>query len=369
MMLRKENCTKRLEALKDRLRARGIPIAIVSDPKHVYYFTGLLLDLRTPGLVMVDLEEGDALIVPESQVQAGKARFAGRVIGYENYSIHRIVHPEERLWEAWSELAKKRGITGTVGIEKAHLSVRLREVLSGDLVDLSSDIVEMRTRKDADEVALIERCARWTDVGYSVAEAVIAEGKTELDIYAEVLSGCTKAAGVPLSLDGDFVSGERSIGIGGGPTDRTLREGDLFIFDLYPTYFGYRADTCRTLVVGVPNAKQIEVYDLLRRALEAGEEKLRPGVRAKDVYQRVYESIAHAGYGAHFPHHAGHGIGLKAPEAPFLIPGSDEVLEEGMVVTLEPGIYLPGLGGLRMEDDYLITSDGPRVLSHFSRTL
>ena len=122
-------------------------------------------------------------------------------------------------------------------------------------------------------------------------------------------------------------------------------------------------------MVGVPNAKQIEVYDLLRRALEAGKEKLRPGIRARDVYQQVYEFIARAGYGAHFPHHAGHGVGLNAPEAPFLIPGSDEVLEEGMVVTLEPGIYLPGFGGLRMEDDYLITSDAPRVLSHFSRTL
>lgn len=368
-MLRKEACAKRLEALKDRLRVRGIPVAIVSDPKHVYYFTGLLLDPRTPGLLMVDSEADDALIVPESQAATGEEQFGGRVIGYEHYSIQQIVHPEEHLWEVWSELAKKRGIVGTVGIEKAHLSVRFREVLSGDLVDISSDIAEMRKRKAADEIALIERCARWTDVGYSVAQAAIEEGKTELEVYAEVLSGCTKAAGVPLPLDGDFVSGERTIDIGGGPTDRTLRKDDLFILDLYPTYFGYQADTCRTLVVGAPNAKQIELYDLLRRALEAGEEQLRPGVRAKDVYQRVYDTLADAGYGARFPHHAGHGVGLNAPEAPFLIPGSDEVLKEGMVVTLEPGIYLPGFGGLRMEDDYLITSDGRRVLSHFSRTL
>ena len=107
-MLQKKDCGKRLEALKDRLGARDVSLGIVSDPKHVYYFTGLLLDPRTPSLLMVDLEADDALIVPESQAADGAERFAGRVIGYEDYSIQRIVHPEERLWEAWSELAKER---------------------------------------------------------------------------------------------------------------------------------------------------------------------------------------------------------------------------------------------------------------------
>jgi Xaa-Pro aminopeptidase len=129
---------------------------------------------------------------------------------------------------------------------------------------------------------------------------------------------------------------------------------------------GYWADTCRTFVVGgSPTAAQQEVHSTLKRALEAGVEMLKPGIKASDVYRAVYQVIASHGWGQKFPHHAGHAVGLDAWERPFIIPGCDDKLEEGMVIALEPGVYLEGVGAMRIENNYLVSKEGGQSLSHY----
>jgi Xaa-Pro aminopeptidase len=185
-----------------------------------------------------------------------------------------------------------------------------------------------------------------------------------MDLYVEVQAAITRAAGEPIVMMGDFAAGERSGRVGGPPTDNVLQPGDLMIFDLFPRIGGYRADIANTLCAGQPTQEQRDHLAVLQAALQAGEATLRPGVTAAEVYAAGREPIAAAGLGDAFPHHAGHGLGLGHPEPPFLVPESQEILQAGDVVTLEPGAYRRGWGGARIEHNYLITETGYQRLSN-----
>ena len=187
---------------------------------------------------------------------------------------------------------------------------------------------------------------------------------SELDLYREVQSASVAAAGAPSVVYGDF----RAVNAatpkrGGQPTDYRLLDGDLFILDDSVVLGGYRSDFTNTLAVGQPTSQQIEVFETCRTALLSAEAKLKAGVRAADVYEAASSILKQAGHPA-LVHHAGHGLGLGHPEAPILVPESDDVLLCGDVVTLEPGLYVEGIGGVRLEHNYLITDTGSRRLSN-----
>jgi Xaa-Pro aminopeptidase len=195
------------------------------------------------------------------------------------------------------------------------------------------------------------------DFAYSVAKEKSVAGNTELDVYAAVQHELTRRVGSYVLFAGDFVSGERSLRIGGYPTTRILSNGETFILDLWLTSKGYWSDTSRTFIIGGgASAEQKRILETLKQAMAAGEEMLRPGVKAREVYAAVYDVIVKSGYGSKFPHHAGHAVGLDDQEPPFFIPADEMELQEGNVCTLEPGVYIPGLGGFRIENDYLIKS-------------
>src|SRR2546430_2627883 len=153
---------------------------------------------------------------------------------------------------------------------------------------------------------------------------------------------------------------------GGPPTGRVLAAGDMFILDYSVVIGGYRSDFTNTLVIGAePNADQKRLYDLCVAAMAAGEKELKAGAACLTVYQAVRGAFEKAGMADHFPHHAGHGLGLTHPEAPYLVRHATEALLAGDVVTLEPGLYVPGVGGIRIEHNYLITPTGyERLINH-----
>lgn len=143
----------------------------------------------------------------------------------------------------------------------------------------------------------------------------------------------------------------------------------MFILDYSVVLDGYRGDFTNTLAVGEPTPQQRHLYDLVMAAQQSGERTLRAGVKARDVFDAVEHPIREAGLAERFAHHAGHGIGLGHPEPPILVPESDDVLLAGDVITLEPGLYVPGIGGIRIEHNYLITDAGYERLTNHSISL
>jgi Xaa-Pro aminopeptidase len=239
---------------------------------------------------------------------------------------------------------------------------------TGDLIDLNPALMAMRRRKDDDELALIREAIRVTEAGHRAARAFLRPGVTEIEVYNTINSAINQEFGHPVHLMGDFVGGGRVKSGGGFPSNLALRAGDVMILDVFPIVNGYRADFTATVAV-TPDVTpaQRRLDDALHEAQAAGAALLKPGAIAGDVYRAVRKPLEARGFAPHFPHHAGHGLGLDHPEAPYFVPQSEEVLVEGDVVTLEPGAYGNDYGA-RIEHIYRITADGSeRLTAHDTR--
>jgi hypothetical protein len=229
---------------------------------------------------------------------------------------------------------------------------------------LIQTLADLRRQKDPDEVALLQRCMRATEAGHAWAREHVKPGLTELDVYCGVNSACIHAAGQPVIVYGDFAVSPGPARRGGPPTGRVLEAGDMLILDYSVVIGGYRSDFTNTLVVGgQPNSDQRRLFDLCTAAMAAGEKELRAGRACLTVYDAVRGVFDRAGVADAFPHHAGHGLGLTHPEAPYFVRHATETLLAGDVVTLEPGLYVEGVGGIRIEHNYLITQTGFERLS------
>ncbi len=228
----------------------------------------------------------------------------------------------------------------------------------------------MRRQKYPDEIALLRRCMRATEAGHSWARGNIKPGMTELEVYCGVNTACTLAAEQAVIVYGDFAVSPGPERHGGPPTNRALEPGDMFILDFSVVIGGYRSDFTNTLVVGSePNPDQQRMFSLCKQAMEAGERELRAQAACLTVYQAVRSVFEEAGVADYFPHHAGHGLGLSHPEAPYFVRHATETLLAGDVVTLEPGLYIPNVGGIRIENNYLITATGYEKLSQHEISL
>ena len=243
----------------------------------------------------------------------------------------------------------------------------LRSLHAGaEIVDISPLIRPLRRSKDADEIAVLRRAMKAGEDAHAAALATVKPGMTELDAYLIVQNAAIKELGERVIVYGDFASGPRTAtDKGGPPTSRVIEKGDLLLLDFSVVVDGYRSDFTNTFAVGGgPTEPQRRLFDSCVGALKAAEALLKPGTVAGDVDAAVRGRFAADGLLDHFPHHSGHGIGLGHPEPPYFIPDSPEILVVGDVVTVEPGLYVEGIGGIRIERNYLITADGHEILSN-----
>jgi Xaa-Pro dipeptidase len=265
------------------------------------------------------------------------------------------------------------GTQARLGVEKEHLTVQAAEALGAmvgarELVDVASEIRRLRRTKSPIELEKLARACAITD---AVAGDVLGDlhaGQSELELAVR-MGAAIGALDAALSFETSVQSGANSAMPHHHPSGRKLEAGDLVLFDFGASFQGYCADLTRMAVVGRPTARQSEIYALVLRAHDAAIESVRPGVRTGQVDAAARKVIEAAGFGAHFFHRVGHGLGLEVHEDPSLDPGSDTVLEPGMVFTIEPGVYLPGWGGIRIEDDVVVESGGCRLLSKADRGL
>jgi Xaa-Pro aminopeptidase len=232
-------------------------------------------------------------------------------------------------------------------------------------VDVGSVLRTLRRRKDADELDLIRLSVRAGEAGHVRLREILRPGISELEIYAEIQHAAIAAGGRPGIVYGDFRAASAKMPkVGGLPTAHILEEGEIFTLDYSVVFDGYRADFTNAMAVGPANDQQQMLFDLCLAGMRGGEDALRAGAKASAVYEAVSRAFTDAGYPP-LPHHAGHGVGLAHPEPPILVPQSTDVLVTGDVITLEPGIYIEGIGGMRIEHNYLITDEGyERLTNH-----
>ncbi|HLN13082.1 MAG TPA: Xaa-Pro peptidase family protein [bacterium] len=273
---------------------------------------------------------------------------------------------------ALAEAVRSRGAR-RVGFESefvpfAHVERWRGKFAASELVPLG-DVDRLRWVKDDAEIAAIQRAAELADAGFAHMLTVLRPGITERWAAAELEIFLRRAGAERLSFETVFASGPRSALPHGRPTDRVLAAGDFVTMDYGPVIEGYTADCTRTVVLGGPDARQREIYALVLEAQRAALAAVRAGVSSRAVDAAARSVIEAGGYGEAFGHGLGHGIGLEIHEGPSLSQRMDVPLEPGMVVTIEPGVYVPGWGGVRIEDDVVVTSDGGRVLTHAPKDL
>ncbi len=358
-MLTAEGCAARRARLLERLKPTA-PL-LLGDPLHLRYFANLYVDPFSLGA-----DYGALLhLTPDGETTL--------------YYDHRLPKTFEAAHVATKEAVKwYDGQTAGQGPRRsillptvAKLGGRVHDSLADPMAaELFNVVGEMRRRKGADEVALLKACCRAGEAGQVWARANVRPGMTELDVYNGIFMACSTQAKQPVILYGDFAVSPGSAKRGGMPTQKVIQAGETLILDFSVVIGGYRSDYTNTLVVGAePTAQQQRLFDLCVAAMKSGEAAMKAGATCQAVYDATRKPFADAGVADAFPHHAGHGLGLGHPEAPFFVKQSSETLVAGDVVTLEPGLYVDGVGGIRIEHNYLITDTGFEQLSQHAIAL
>jgi Xaa-Pro dipeptidase len=261
-----------------------------------------------------------------------------------------------------------------VGVEYTALRVmelRGMEAAMPDIqvADATDLLAELRMAKDAEELAIMEEAARIVEAGLTQAIAQIRVGMTERQLSRIVSEEIVAAGGEGESFENIVASGPNGANPHHSNSERALAAGDLIIIDCGARYRGYISDTTRTVALGEPGPEARAIYELVRRANEAGKAAARPEATGAEIDAAARAVIVEGGYGERFIHRTGHGIGLEVHEPPYIMAGSDEALAPGTTFTVEPGIYIPGKLGVRIEDDVVITPDGARSLTAMGRDL
>lgn len=268
------------------------------------------------------------------------------------------------LWQSGRGIVESHGVSQAVAAAVGdHAEASFADAQTGQTVNCGHVIRQLRRQKLEDEVALLELCMAACDAGHKAAFAAAKPGASELDVYLAVSQAAQQQAGCACAVYGDFRATNAEVPKAGGlPTNYRLREGDLFIVDYSVIIGGYRSDFTNTIAVGQSSEAQVRQFEVCRDALLAAESILKPGITGREVHAAASAVMQKNGYPA-MAHHAGHGLGLEHPEPPILVPESDDTLLVGDVITLEPGLYIEGVGGMRFEHNYLITESGARRLS------
>jgi len=260
----------------------------------------------------------------------------------------------------------------SVGFDEISLSMYndLKERMPDVELKAAPEIVRiMRMVKDEGEIRLMKSAAELADIGMDSIKENLRVGVRENEVAAEAAYAMRKEGADALAFPFIVVSGPRSAYPHGGVTDRKIKKGEFVTIDMGAGYKEYKTDITRTFVVGPPSERQTEIYNTVLSANLAALQKIRKGVPGTEVHAEAERVIGEAQYGEYFIHGLGHGVGLEVHEGPSLGKTSKDILEIGNVVTNEPGIYIPGYGGVRIEDTVLVTDSDPVCLTTTSKDL
>ena len=341
----------RISKLRTLMQKVNVDAFLVTSPENRRYMSGFT---GTSAMCLI-LPDKAYLLTDFRYIEQAKAQAP------EFEIIKTGVKPFENVKELVAS-AKR------MGFEEDHMTFaeyhKLKETLQN--VELSPQVkclTDLRAIKEPEELEKIRKAVEIADSGFDHILKYVKVGQTEEEIAIELEFHMRKAGASGPSFDFIAASGWRSAMPHGVASSKTIEKGDSFTLDFGAIYQGYCSDITRTIVFGEPDEKQRQIYEIVLKAQQAAIEAVKPGVTGKDVDAVARDVITEAGYGDYFGHGLGHSVGLAIHENPRCSPNDDTVIESGMVITVEPGIYLPGWGGVRIEDIVVVTKNGCEVLT------
>ncbi len=352
---------RRLAALADGLTSAHVDGLLVTSLANIRYLTGF-----SGSSALCFVTPRDTVFITDFRYQTQVAEEVG--------DLARIVIEPQSLWTGlWQQLAQLPSVQ-VAGFESAHLLHRdfQRLVENGARWQWrpTLDLVEtLRERKDEGEVALIEEAAGVAIRALERTLPQVRPGMTELQVAGVLEMALRMEGSEGFPFPSIVASGPRSALPHARSSNRVVESGDFLLLDFGAEVKGYCSDITRTFVVGRATAEQREKYEVVRIANERAARGVRAGMTGRDADAIARGYIEQRGYGDLFGHSLGHGVGLEVHEAPRLARTADAPLPEGAVVTIEPGVYRPGWGGIRIEDDVFLGAEAPRILTQFTREL
>lgn len=360
----------KLEFLHSLTEENGFDAAAMIPSPNMIWLTGAEKYLMERPIVLIMRADGRAALV---------------IAGFELSSMSGVDVPFEPFtygddpatWvDAFRKAAAYLELDGAkIAVEPTHFRYHeyrfLKEAMPGcDISDGTAVFSQLRLHKNAEEEACIRKAAVIAQDALSETLKLVKPGVTERELCSELVSQMLqKGSDSHLAFNPIVGSGPNTADPHHEVSDRALQNGDFLLFDWGARYQGYCSDITRTFVVGEASDKQIDIYNTVLAANRAGLAAVRPGAKAGSLDDAARKVITDKGYGEYFTHRLGHGLGLEEHEDPYIFGGNALPLEEGMVFSDEPGIYIGGWGGVRIEDDIIVTKDAGKSISDFPREL
>ncbi len=342
---------ERLERIATKVESLGGDFYITFDEAERFYLTGLS---STFGIALVG--KGGNFFITDG-------RYIERAKEVRNFKVI--------LWKGWEEFTSllKELKAESLIVDPYRLKAKTYKELSNKfyLIDSEGFLNELRAVKSEREISLITRAVQIAELSLKSVLHLLKPGITEIEFRRALIEAFFKLGGKGEAFPTIVASGRNSAVPHWETGNREIRDGDLVIVDFGTVYGGYVSDITRTFLVGNVSNEARRIYDAVLEAQELGVRELSAGKSCREVDLKVRKFLEDKGYGKFFTHSLGHGIGVEVHEAPTLSQRSKEVLKEGNVITVEPGVYIPEIGGVRIEDDCLITERGAFRLSHLPR--
>jgi Xaa-Pro aminopeptidase len=352
---------RRVEKARELFETFDIDALLVTSSSNRFYLSGFK---GSSGVLLITKE--DAILVTDFRY---KTQAAEQAEGY------RVVMHTAPIPEEIAKLTKELSI-GKLGFEQDNVTYSTYRTYENqlntdetELVPVTGLIEKLRLIKDESEIKIVKDAASIADAAFSHIIGFIRPGLTEREVSNELEFFMRKNGATSSSFDIIVASGYRSALPHGVASDKIIETGELVTLDFGAYYKGYCSDITRTVAIGNVSDELKEIYQVVYDAQMLGMKGIRPGMTGKEADALTRDYIVSKGYGDYFGHSTGHGIGLDVHEGPALSMKSDTILEPGMLVTVEPGIYVSGLGGVRIEDDALITKDGNESLTSSTKSL
>ncbi|MDM5315947.1 Xaa-Pro peptidase family protein [Fictibacillus sp. b24] len=352
---------RRVEKARELFETFDIDALLVTSSSNRFYLSGFK---GSSGVLLITKEE--AILVTDFRY---KTQAAEQAEGY------RVVMHTAPIPEEVAKLTKELSIQ-KLGFEQDHVTYssyrtyeKQLDSQETELVPVTGLVEKLRLIKDESEIKIVKDAASIADAAFSHIIEFIRPGLTEREVSNELEFFMRKNGAASSSFDIIVASGYRSALPHGVASDKKIETGELVTLDFGAYYKGYCSDITRTVAIGNVSDELKEIYQVVYEAQMLGMKGIKPGITGKEADALTRDYITSKGFGDNFGHSTGHGIGLDVHEGPALSMKSDTILEPGMLVTVEPGIYVSGIGGVRIEDDALITKDGNESLTHSTKTL